>query len=72
MTNLDPARTARSLALTVEPLTDSRYRVVGGAGEHIVQHEDGGWQCSCPDSRFNGGVCSDSRPTSTHASIAAL
>ena len=57
MTALDPARTRRALSLTVEALTDGRYRVGGGAGEHVVQHGDGGWTCSCPDSRFNGGVC---------------
>lgn len=57
LTAIDPARVARSLRLHVEKLGDGAYRVSGGAGAHVVQHEAGGWQCSCPDSRFNGGVC---------------
>ena len=37
MSALDPGRTSRALSLTVEPLTDSRYHVTGGADAATFQ-----------------------------------
>jgi hypothetical protein len=53
----DPERTRRALALTVEPMGNDVFRVVGGAEPHEVRRDPRGrWTCDCQDTRFNPGV----------------
>lgn len=53
---IDPRRLARAVHLDCDPLPDGRWRVSGGARDHLVAEDPRGLVCDCWDA--NGGrVC---------------
>ena len=49
---VDPSRLLRALGLTVSPESPCTWRVRGGAAEHLVRRDRGGWVCDCADAAF--------------------
>lgn len=49
------SRVARALHLDAQRLDARRWRVTGGAGEHVVDVVRG--RCDCPDCLLRGRIC---------------